>query len=110
MAQLSPEQLFDTLAIRENGPGCWDEHLTVDVDLTDVAQRWRLTLRNGVLTYTRKAGPRPAGVTLRLPVAALPALAAGRHEGITIEGDQAVLGRLMSALDAPDPNFAIVTP
>ncbi|MFI5891824.1 alkyl sulfatase C-terminal domain-containing protein [Actinoplanes sp. NPDC051513] len=45
-----------------------------------------------------------------LPVAALPALAGRGHDGITIDGDPEVLGRLTSVLDAPDPNFAIVTP
>jgi len=31
-------------------------------------------------------------------------------DGITVDGDPAVLGRLMAVLDAPDPDFAIVTP
>ncbi|MCU7727640.1 MBL fold metallo-hydrolase [Actinoplanes sp. KI2] len=111
IAQLTPQQLFDTLAIRVNGPRCWGEHLTVDVDLIDAKERWRLTLRNGVLTYTRKAQPDPAGVTLHLPLAALPALAAGAPDpAVTIEGDRSVLGRLRAALDDPEPNFPIVTP
>jgi alkyl sulfatase BDS1-like metallo-beta-lactamase superfamily hydrolase len=68
-------------------------------------------LRNGVLTNTRKAQSEPAGVTLRLPLAALPALAAGMtNPAATIEGDQSVLDRLRAALDEPEPNFPIVTP
>jgi alkyl sulfatase BDS1-like metallo-beta-lactamase superfamily hydrolase len=111
IAQLTPQQLFDTLAIRVNGPRCWDEHPTVDVDLTDVPERWRLTLRNGVLTYTRKEQAEPAGVTLRLPLAALPALAVGMtNPAMTVEGDASVLDRLRAALDEPEPNFPIVTP
>jgi len=30
--------------------------------------------------------------------------------GVQLEGDAGALGRLMAALDAPDPGFAIVTP
>ena len=40
----------------------------------------------------------------------LPGLLAGSTAGIVYEGDVAVLGRLMAVLDAPDPDFAIVTP
>jgi alkyl sulfatase BDS1-like metallo-beta-lactamase superfamily hydrolase len=35
---------------------------------------------------------------------------AGSTEGAEIRGDAAVLGRLLGVLDAPDPDFAIVTP
>ncbi|WP_433291370.1 alkyl/aryl-sulfatase [Actinoplanes sp. CA-030573] len=111
IAQLTPEQLFDTLAIRVDGPRSWDEHLTIDIDLTDTGQQWRLTLRNGVLTYAPPVAGRPGpDVTLRLTAQALPALAAGQTEGISMEGDRAVLGRLLAALDRTDPDFAIVTP
>ena len=47
---------------------------------------------------------------LRLPAAALIGLLAGSIEGIALEGDPTVLGRLTAVLDAPDPDFAIVTP
>ena len=49
-------------------------------------------------------------MVLRLPKAGLMGLLAGQMDGITIEGDQGVLGRLMAVLDEPDPGFAIVTP
>jgi alkyl sulfatase BDS1-like metallo-beta-lactamase superfamily hydrolase len=37
-------------------------------------------------------------------------LLAGQMDGVSVEGDPTVLGRLMAVLDAPDPDFAIVTP
>jgi alkyl sulfatase BDS1-like metallo-beta-lactamase superfamily hydrolase len=117
LAQLTPEQLFDALAVRVDGPRCWDEHLTIDVDLSDEQTRHRLTLRNGVLTHTSAPQPTAADVVLRLPRAALPAVLAGSEDadglarsGVDIEGDAAVLGRLLGMLEAPDPDFAIVTP
>ena len=76
-----------------------------------------MQLRNGVLTHTRAAQSASADVVVTVPRAALPALAAGRGDparlaeaGITIDGDASALARLLSALDAPDPDFAIVTP
>ncbi len=47
MSQLTPEQIFDALAISINGPRAWDLDLTIDVTFVDVATDYRLTLRNG---------------------------------------------------------------
>ncbi|WP_249522398.1 alkyl/aryl-sulfatase [Modestobacter marinus] len=117
LAQLTPEQLFDALAVRVDGPRCWHEHVTLDVDLTDVGVRYRLTLRNGVLSHTTAPQTTDADAVVSLPAAALPAVATGAADpagsaaaGISIAGDPAALGRLMAALDDPDPDFAIVTP
>ena len=51
-----------------------------------------------------------ADVVLRMPGAALVGLLAGQMDGVSVEGDPTVPGRLMAVLDAPDPDFAIVTP
>lgn len=117
VAALSPEMLFDALAIRVDGPRAWDERLTVDVRFTDTGDCFRLLLANGVLTYTPVEKPDAADVTLRLPLSALPVLAAGADDattlaaaGVEVEGDGSVLGRLFALLDSPDPGFAIVTP
>ena len=77
LAQLTAEQLFDALAIRVDGPRCWNEHITLDVDLTDIGIRYRLTLHNGVLIYTTVAQTTAADAVLHLPTAALPAVATG---------------------------------
>jgi alkyl sulfatase BDS1-like metallo-beta-lactamase superfamily hydrolase len=116
LAQLTPEQLFDALAIRVDGPRCWNEHVAVDVVLTDTGVRYRLQLRNGVLTYTRAPQTSTPDAVISLAAATLPALAGGRSGGdlaalgVQVEGDSAALQRLLAALDAPDPDFAIVTP
>jgi alkyl sulfatase BDS1-like metallo-beta-lactamase superfamily hydrolase len=116
LAQLTPAQLFDSMAIRINGPRCWDDRLTIDVVLTGTGDSYRLLLRNGVLTYTSARHVAPADAVVHLPAAALPELALGGipedpgAAGVRIEGDASVLPRLLSALDAPDPSFAIVTP
>jgi len=116
-AQLTPEQWFDAIAIRVDGPRAWEEFLRVDVDLTDLGELHRLTLSNGVLTHTTGKVSAPAELVLRLPSTSLAGLLTGQvppgrfaSAGIASEGDLATLGRLMAVLDQTDPDFAIVTP
>jgi alkyl sulfatase BDS1-like metallo-beta-lactamase superfamily hydrolase len=118
-AQLSAEQWFDAFAIRVDGPRAWNENLSIRVDLTDLGQVHRLTLRNGVLSHTSSAAATDADadVTLTLTMPALTALLAGQippeefaDAGIKLDGDADVLGRLLAVLDEPDPDFAIVAP
>lgn len=117
LAQLSPAQLFDALAVRVDGPRCWHEHVTLDVDLTDTGTRHRLTLRNGVLTHTEAPQARPADTVLHLESSSLPVLVAAAGDptaleaaGVRVEGDSDVLRVLVGALGEPDPDFAVVTP
>ncbi|MEB3034816.1 alkyl/aryl-sulfatase [[Mycobacterium] nativiensis] len=111
LSQLSPEQLFDSLAIRVNGPRAWDLELALDVTFVDLRANYRLTLRNGVLVY-RKAAPDPAGadatVTADTKLTLLEALL-GKQE-LDVSGDQTALPKLLAVLDTADPNFNIVTP
>jgi len=116
IGQLSPSMLFDAIAIQIDGPKAWDENLSIDVVLSDVDERYRLRLANGVLTYSSAPQQGDAGVTLRATRRALPALAAGltpdalANAKIEVSGDASVLARLGAVLDPGDKNFAIVTP
>ena len=117
IAQLTPEMLFDALAIRVDGPRAWEQRVTIDVRFTDSEVHYRLRLANGVLTHSRAPGAEAPDLTVTCPRAALPALALGQlppdrlaEAGVAMDGDAGALTRLLSVLDAPDPNFAIVTP
>lgn len=114
LAQLTPGQIFDGLAIRVNGPRSWGLDITVDVTLADTAVNHRLALRNGVLVQRKvPADPATATVTVRLAnKIRLLALAAGdfASPGLELTGDRGALQSLVGALDAPDPDFNIVTP
>ena len=109
LAALTPSMLFDAIAIRVDGPRAWDETLSIGVVLADEGTSYRLDLRNGVLVH-REAPVDGVDVTIRTTRAALPGLLVGRMDGMAIEGDPGVLRRLVAVLDAPDPDFAIVTP
>lgn len=114
VAQLTPEQIFDALAITVNGPRAWDLDLAIDVTFGDTATNYRLTLRNGVLVH-RKVAADQASAHATVNVASklrLLALAAGDDSspGLDISGDTGALQSLIAALDRPDPAFNIVTP
>jgi alkyl sulfatase BDS1-like metallo-beta-lactamase superfamily hydrolase len=114
LSQLTPEQIFDTLAISINGPGAWNLELALDVSFTDLGSNYRLTLRNGVLVHRKvPADPSTAGATLTLATKVrILALVAGDFSspGLDVGGDPQVLQQLVSVLDRPDPSFNIVTP
>ncbi|MGH3179328.1 MAG: alkyl sulfatase dimerization domain-containing protein, partial [Streptosporangiaceae bacterium] len=114
VAHLSPEMLFDALAIQVNGPKAWDLDLAIGWDLPDHGASYRTTLHNGVLTYVKDSG-KPVSLTLTIPAAALPALAQGnldaaRSNGLTMDGDQGQLASLFNVLQPGDPGFNIVEP
>jgi alkyl sulfatase BDS1-like metallo-beta-lactamase superfamily hydrolase len=114
LAQLTPEQMFDTLAISVNGPRAWDVNLAIDITFADIDTNYRLTLRNGVLVYRKRpADESTANAALRLDSKLrLLMFAAGDRTspGISITGDADALPALLGVLDAPDPKFNIVTP
>ncbi|GAA1724046.1 alkyl/aryl-sulfatase [Isoptericola hypogeus] len=114
IANLTPEMLFDALAIQVNGPEAWDENLSIDVVLTDADTRYRVRLSNGALTYSAAAQEGDADATITGTRSALPALAAGSPDALAAAGlevtNPSVLGRLVAVLDPGDKNFAIVTP
>ena len=114
LTQLTPEQMFDILALSVNGPRAWDLDLAVDVTFADLDVNYRLTLRNGVLVYRKRPPERTtAGATVTLTAKMrLMAAAMGDFDspGLDVVGDSGALQALMGVLDRPDPNFNIITP
>ncbi|BCK55882.1 alkyl/aryl-sulfatase [Nocardia wallacei] len=118
-AALSVEQLFDAMALRIDGPRAWSAHLTIDWRVSDRKLVHRTELRNGVLVHFDIEGDVAApDATFTLTDADLHAALLGGQdlrqmiaEGtVAAEGDATVLAELVGYLDAPDPDFAIVTP
>ena len=114
LSELTPEQIFDSLAIRVNGPRSWDLDIAIDITFADTDTNYRLTLRNGVLVY-RKTAPDPASATVTVQLAGKTRLLGAAFgdftsPGLELSGDETALQSLLGALDEPDPNFNIVTP
>ncbi|BBX05467.1 alkyl/aryl-sulfatase [Mycolicibacterium aichiense] len=114
LAQLTPEQMFDVLAISVNGPRSWDLDIALDVTFADLDANYRLTLRNGVLVYRQcPADESTATATIRLATKLrLLAAAAGdfTSPGLETTGEAEALQKFLGALDQPDPSFNIITP
>ncbi|WP_407686160.1 alkyl/aryl-sulfatase [Mycobacterium sp. HUMS_1102779] len=114
LTQLTPEQIFDGLAIRVDGPRAWGLDLDLDVEFAEPAANYRLTLRNGVLIY-RKGAADPVTASVTVSVGSklrLLTVAMGDFDspGLRISGDQSALQAFLGVLDEPDPAFNIVTP
>ena len=118
ISQLTPQMLFDSLAIQINGPKAWNENLLIDVVLTDTCTNFRLWLSNGTLIYTTATQLTSADVVLSATTRTLPAIVLNgldvemlQKAGVTVSsGDPSVLERLAALLDPGDPSFPIITP
>ncbi|GCE37499.1 alkyl sulfatase [Rhodococcus wratislaviensis] len=112
LSALTIDQIFDSVALRINGPRAWDATLVAEWHFTEPEAHYRTTLSNGALIQT--VAPRTAAqpdVTLTLTKMQLLALFAGRGlEGIEVTGDPSKLLALTELLDPPDNVFPIVTP
>ncbi|MFK0193651.1 alkyl/aryl-sulfatase [Kitasatospora sp. NPDC090308] len=120
LAALTLDQLFDSLAIRIDGPGSWDASLAIRWNLTGHEEPITLRLHNGVLTHTTGEGPAVAApdLTVTLDEADLRAVLLGTahleelaaDDRARVTGDPHTVTELLGHLTAPDPGFAIVTP
>ena len=113
VAQLSPEQLFDAIAISVNGPKAWDLTIALDVGFTDLDANYRATLHNGVFVAVKKApDASTADATIATTKPRMIGLLGGdlASPGLDITGDTGVLQTLLGVLDQGDPAFSIVTP
>ncbi|AJP05938.1 alkyl sulfatase [Streptomyces cyaneogriseus subsp. noncyanogenus] len=119
LAALTLEQLFDSLAIRIDGPRAWDADITVRWNPTG-GEPVTLRLYNGVLTHVTGGGPAAAEPDVEITLAEadlrgvlLGAVAPGdlaARDDIEVAGDIGKLTELLGHLSDPDPDFAIVTP
>ena len=90
---------------------CWNEAFAIDWVFTDLGQTYRTELSNGVLIQEIDPKEGTADLTATLTKLQLMAVLGGAGlASLEIEGDASVLSRLVSFLDQPTPNFAIVTP
>jgi len=108
---LTITQLFDSVAIRIDGPRAWNQRLSIAWHFTDTHENYRMELSNGALIHCPTAAKQAADLTVTLTRSQLlRLLTTGKPDGATMSGDRGVLKRLMALTDSPDPDFAVVTP
>jgi alkyl sulfatase BDS1-like metallo-beta-lactamase superfamily hydrolase len=115
---LSVSQVFDSIAVRIDGPRAWDVELVIAWTITDEDTTYVAELRNGVLHHRTVTEP-PAGATrFILSRRSLIALVIGEIDMATaladgtveVDGDPAAMATLVGLLAPVDPDFEIVTP
>jgi alkyl sulfatase BDS1-like metallo-beta-lactamase superfamily hydrolase len=112
IAALTIRQLFDSVAIRVNGPKAWDLRVAIDWVFTDLGQTHRTELTNGVLVQDEAPGAAEADLTLTLTKPQLIGLLGGvvSLTELASDGDTTAVGRILAVLDEPVATFPIVTP
>ena len=115
---LTVPQLFDSIAIRIDGPRAWHLHLELSWVITDTETTHVTELRNGTLNHRTVAEPVAGSTTFTLTRPVLIGLvtetldfeAALRDGLVKVEGDPTVLAQLVSLVAPVDSDFNIVTP
>jgi alkyl sulfatase BDS1-like metallo-beta-lactamase superfamily hydrolase len=111
IAALTVDQLFDTVAIRVDGPKAWNVAGAIDWIVTDVDVRHRTELTNGVLIQ-RDAPIGDADLTVTLTKPQLIGLLGGALTlaDVDTDGDVGVVQTFLDVLDPGRPGFPVVTP
>lgn len=109
---------FDFLAMRLKGPEVGDKHITLNLDFTDLKQKYTLEMVNGVLNHTEGMQAKDADATITLTRDTLNNIMlkqttlkdAVSKGDVKINGNEGKLEELMSYMDNFDFWFPIVTP
>lgn len=114
---MSPEMLFDYLAVRLNGPAAAGKKITLNLNFTDLDKHYTLFVENGVLRYTDKAlAQADAGLTLKMSTLLDIQLGQGSLEQkigsgeVKIEGNPQAFKTFMGLLDTFNFWFNVATP
>ncbi|HEF4760214.1 TPA: MBL fold metallo-hydrolase [Pseudomonas putida] len=114
---MSPEMLFDYLAVRLNGPAAAGKKINLNLNFTDLDKQYTLTVENGVLNYIDKAIAQ-ADVSLTLKMSTLLDIQLGQGSleqkiasgDVKIDGNPQAFKTFMGLLDTFNFWFNIATP
>ncbi len=118
LRQVPMARFFDSMAARLDGPKAQGKETTINFVFSDLGESHILTVENAVLHHERRDPDPEADATIRLTRDFFLRLAmrqVGLREAIfsddlEVEGSRVALLSFFSLLDAPNQNFAIVTP
>ena len=111
------DMIFDSLAVRLDGPRADGRQMSVNWDFIDLGEQWVLGLEHGALHH-HPGRAEDADVGLRLSRETFVEILSGQIEvldavgsgALEIEGDATKLVDLFGLLEEPDYHFPIVTP
>lgn len=109
---LSPDMLFDFMAIQVNGEKAAGENLVININLIDLDQKATLILRNGALTS--RLGILDSNPTSTISLSKTDLTKAlinpSTIDQLPIKGDKAGLIKLLRVMDKSNPRFNIIEP
>ena len=116
-ASIPLKNLFDTMAVRLNGPRAEGKTLSINLEFTDV-ESWHLLINNSVLHANEGKQAKDAQATLKCESINYKKLMMGLSDAATlmgegklaIDGDAGVLLELAGLFDQFERRFPIVTP
>ena len=114
---MSPEMLFDYLAVRLNGPAAAGKDISLNLNFTDLEKHYNLRVQNGVLNYRdTPASDADASMTLSMSTLLDVQMGQGTLEQkikageVKLEGQPKAFADFMGLLDTFTFWFNIVTP
>jgi alkyl sulfatase BDS1-like metallo-beta-lactamase superfamily hydrolase len=103
--------VFDLLSVRLDPAIAGPEPLRLNIVFPERNERFAVAVRNGVLVAEAGVTLRDAHADVTLPRAAfLQTMFTPQAGPALVQGDQAAWARFRTLFDAPEPDFAIVTP
>jgi len=119
LARIPLELFFAAMATRLDGPKAAEqEPITLNFVFTDVGETHVLNLENAVLHHWQREADPNAAATVKLTRGLFLKLGSGQvglkdfvfSDELDVDGSRTALLSFFRLLDAPDPNFTIVTP
>jgi len=115
---LTVDMIFDSMAVRLNGPKAAGKVITINWHFTDTNERYLLSLENSVLNHTAGKQSKNAGCSIEISRDIFNKIIAGQTTfsarillgQIKYQGSIKKLSELMALLDDPEPFFNIVEP
>jgi len=119
VSAMSPEHLFDYIAVSINGEKAEGKRFSIHFDFTDISQQYLLTLEHSVINYKKGAPKDGADLAISIPKQVLiDTILSGRMNAvkallkgkIKFRGNIRVITELSKLIEAFEPDFNIVTP
>jgi alkyl sulfatase BDS1-like metallo-beta-lactamase superfamily hydrolase len=115
---LTPDMIFDSMAVRLNGPKAKGKAITINWYFSDTNERYILYLDNSVLNHIAGRQSKSADCSIEIRRDLFNKVIAGQTTfparillgQIKYQGSIKKLSELMALLDDPEPFFNIVTP
>ena len=113
---MTPEMLFDYLAVRLNGPKAWGKKISLNISFTDLGKNYGLLVNNGVLKHGKPLARPDVSLTMSkstidaIQLRAISFDDAIQKGDIKVDGNGESFKEFLGLLDTFPFWFNIVTP